>query len=646
MPTQPTPMQHDRANDRDERVRRQAAYERLLTCTAGRPQPVYEEICGALRDYSRAPMVALWLYNSFSDEFELVCMSTASGQNGYAQRPRPGGGSICALAAAEARAQLIEDVAKFAVDRGGVTYRAATTDALQTLGYGSMVVVPLLNPPAADPKTGGPRPHEGVISLHYPRLGDVPESVRPGEDVDSDKRNLSLLLLGRMTANLIARLRRDQQVSVGRRLNELADEHLRRFTADPRVVRYDYVQAVIAIIREVLEIDSISMFWRSEFSQDLSCIGTTGLWDSQEKKRITTRTQLDLINYPVPDGPDALASDSWTVRVLRAGEPMILNQEQSAAHERSERYLDKLSESDPASTALIAPMPWPADGKPAIGCHGVIRCGHLRHRLFKQELSMFDQVELQLLRAIVGQVTPILLTLDSRIVRENSISSVKHDMAASLDNIRNLVDEIEAESESPDEAKNYNLRNLREAALSLDGLVGRLARDYGSHLVTRPGKINVESQVVAPLKRILYPYAKEEGILDIRYDFEEDFPLLNIDPKLFQHALMNILVNAIKYGEKGKAIRVFGHAVPEGVAIDVSNLGAGIEPDEVQHLFKMYFRGRATRVRASTGSGLGLALARQNLRSMGADLLLHQARGPTIFRMFFPARLTIPVRAR
>ena len=84
---------------------------------------------------------------------------------------------------------------------------------------------------------------------------------------------------------------------------------------------------------------------------------------------------------------------------------------------------------------------------------------------------------------------------------------------------------------------------------------------------------------------------------------------MRIDPKLFQRALRNLLVNSIIHNPKGTRIRVTLQKHTD-VEITIEDNGKGMDEETVEHLFQKYYRGTSTDA-ISEGTGLGMAVAQQ-----------------------------------
>lgn len=99
--------------------------------------------------------------------------------------------------------------------------------------------------------------------------------------------------------------------------------------------------------------------------------------------------------------------------------------------------------------------------------------------------------------------------------------------------------------------------------------------------------------------------------------------------------LSNLLSNAMRYGA-GKEVDLICECGEKDSVIRVLDRGSGIPPEEVENVFRPFYRLESSRSTATGGSGLGLAIARQlaEINGWGIELLPRSGGGTE-------ARLTI-----
>jgi signal transduction histidine kinase len=83
------------------------------------------------------------------------------------------------------------------------------------------------------------------------------------------------------------------------------------------------------------------------------------------------------------------------------------------------------------------------------------------------------------------------------------------------------------------------------------------------------------------------------------------------DHRLVRQALVNLLDNALKYGDAGQIIRLGAERHGERVRLSVEDDGPGVPEAERKRVFEPYTRLPKDQVSERTGTGLGLAVVRR-----------------------------------
>jgi PAS domain S-box-containing protein len=110
------------------------------------------------------------------------------------------------------------------------------------------------------------------------------------------------------------------------------------------------------------------------------------------------------------------------------------------------------------------------------------------------------------------------------------------------------------------------------------------------------------------------------------------------DEKLFRNILINLISNAIKFSEEGKAIIIKGRIDGDKAIISVADQGIGISNEDQEHLFSSFFRGaNAANVQ---GTGLGLHIVKRYIDLLSGEVELESElnKGTTV-------NFTIPVNS-
>lgn len=116
----------------------------------------------------------------------------------------------------------------------------------------------------------------------------------------------------------------------------------------------------------------------------------------------------------------------------------------------------------------------------------------------------------------------------------------------------------------------------------------------------------------------------EGRVLDVK--IAPNLAALEIDRRLAELALRQLLTNALQYSPPSSRIGISAEAESEVVVVRVFNGGPGIPKAEQNLIFEKYYRGRDVRERIP-GTGMGLAIAREIIEAHGGRLWLSSQPG-------------------
>ena len=91
---------------------------------------------------------------------------------------------------------------------------------------------------------------------------------------------------------------------------------------------------------------------------------------------------------------------------------------------------------------------------------------------------------------------------------------------------------------------------------------------------------------------------------------------------------MNLIENAIKYGNDGGTITTGFYQVDEGhVYVEVSDDGPGIAEQHLPRIFERFYRADKSRNRDIGGTGLGLAIVKHIIEAHGQTVTVRSKPG-------------------
>ena len=250
-----------------------------------------------------------------------------------------------------------------------------------------------------------------------------------------------------------------------------------------------------------------------------------------------------------------------------------------------------------------------------------------------------EQLEAVALPGHQGWVGIFLLNrhslLAQREQQERWVSDVAHELKTPLTALR-LVSESLVESCNPQQARLMErlqkeivrLQSLVEDLLELSRLESTLPQHHTTS-VTVVDHVKAAWQFLLPLAE-----PRHVGLTIIS-------PAVTIpaDASRLQRALLNLLDNALRYSPNHSTIQVKIVADQNWLKLDVEDQGSGFSETDLQHVFERFYRGDASRARASSlsGSGLGLAIVQQIATTHGGHVrALNRPEGGASVRLTLP----------
>ena len=220
------------------------------------------------------------------------------------------------------------------------------------------------------------------------------------------------------------------------------------------------------------------------------------------------------------------------------------------------------------------------------------------------------------------------------------VARISHELRTPLATItcagENLADDVVS---TPAEAKHYG------ELIKTEGR--RLAKTIGDILLccrlqARPDSVlNRKPTDIADVIASAIEETRAAAPAGQRIDavIEPDLPIVLADRDALKMALKNLFLNAVKYGQGGP-VRVSASGGSD-VAIAVEDEGPGIPDEEQRRIFEPFFRGRQAQELEIEGSGIGLNIVKQVVKSHGGRVRVgNKADRGTRFVLQLPAMKT------
>lgn len=213
-------------------------------------------------------------------------------------------------------------------------------------------------------------------------------------------------------------------------------------------------------------------------------------------------------------------------------------------------------------------------------------------------------------------------------LRETFISTVSHDLLTPFTAARaglGMLETSVAARLRPDETA--LLRSIRHnteyLGVMIDDLLAYNQVEAGVlHLDRKPFEMRTVVRDAVEVVQTLLAQKRQTVAIELA----EPLPC-NGDSRRLQQVIVNVLSNAYRYMPEGTHIVIGGTATATAIHLTVRDNRPGIPPDELEAIFRRFYRGGSPSVMAAGGSGLGMAIARGIVGLHGGRMWAESAMG-------------------
>jgi two-component system OmpR family sensor kinase len=210
-----------------------------------------------------------------------------------------------------------------------------------------------------------------------------------------------------------------------------------------------------------------------------------------------------------------------------------------------------------------------------------------------------------------------------------------HEFKTPLTLIKGATTSLLSNPGQPVETRTEQLRTADEEADHLRELIDdsvEMARLDTARIDVRPEI----SDLKETLQEVLTSMQAEIEDHPVRVTYDPQLPPLTFDRRLMKLAIKQLVDNAVKYSPAENPVEIGLHRKDGAVAVDITDFGKGIPPEEQKRVFERFYRSPAIKDQIP-GSGLGLSIAHSIVKAHGGELGVRSEIGRTTFRITLPA---------
>lgn len=225
----------------------------------------------------------------------------------------------------------------------------------------------------------------------------------------------------------------------------------------------------------------------------------------------------------------------------------------------------------------------------------------------------------------------LILVLDARRERRESekktsfVSNVSHELKTPLTSIRLCAEMLSEGRAKDDAAKERYLGVITKESERLTRLVDNVL-DFGRLEQNRRkyDLANVDLRDVVRDAAESQRSRVEAAGMELSVDVAAEAAIRRVDRDAVSQIVVNLVDNAVKYAADGKRLDV--RVDSNGAAI-VADRGPGVPRRDRERVFERFYRCDSSLAAKSSGSGLGLSIARRLAEGMGGSLVCGAREG-------------------
>lgn len=205
--------------------------------------------------------------------------------------------------------------------------------------------------------------------------------------------------------------------------------------------------------------------------------------------------------------------------------------------------------------------------------------------------------------------------------RNSFVAQATHELRTPLANIRLYLETALDEGEKDAVVRSKCLNVISDESRRLERMVGEMLSvaeiEAGSVKIRRD---DVRLDKLFEELQADYAASANDKKITLVFELPPKLPVINADRDKLILALHNLIGNALKYTPESGKVTVTVKFDGKQLLVDVTDSGIGVADQELQLIFEKFYRSKDPRVGKITGSGLGLALAKNVVVLHGGDI--------------------------
>jgi signal transduction histidine kinase len=201
--------------------------------------------------------------------------------------------------------------------------------------------------------------------------------------------------------------------------------------------------------------------------------------------------------------------------------------------------------------------------------------------------------------------------------RRQLVAWASHDLRTPVASIQAMLEAVEDGLASIDEYLPALSQQTRTLAILIDDLFELARIDSGA--LTLELRETQLPQLVSVCVQGLEAEARARQV-HLESQLDDALPDVRCAPEQVQRVLLNLMTNALRHTPSDGSVVVRARLCAAELEVSVEDTGVGLTKEALQQMFERFWRGDASRTRATGGAGLGLAIARGFVEAQGGRI--------------------------
>ncbi len=228
--------------------------------------------------------------------------------------------------------------------------------------------------------------------------------------------------------------------------------------------------------------------------------------------------------------------------------------------------------------------------------------------------------------AVLHDITP---EIEADRAKREFFSKVSHELRTPLTPIKGYVDMLLLSKDNLDEQQISFLNIVKTNTNRLMYLINDildLSRFEAGRIKLDFSQVDVRVVIQDVVQSLRLETEKKQ--MRVIVDIPDDLCSVTADQKRLTQVVLNLFSNAVKYTYEGGSIAVRAFLNPANLMqVEVEDTGVGMSPEQLQKLFRPFYRADNPLSAQAGGTGLGLSIARSLVEEHGGEMWVSSELG-------------------